>query len=264
MNELDKIFDNQIFVSVLLLVIGAIVTFVFTKLSSKTGTLRYFVSSNKVGMSADDQVFGSVRLAWQGHEVRNLHLCTIQVENTSSKDYENIQFKVYSGQETILLNQRTEVVDAPYIIPWEENYHARLHVPDGEQATQEQLDEYNHNREYRLPVLNRGQILRFSFLCTNPNDDNEPGVYISTSSKGVRLKRQQLPYLILNPIFGVPIPAAIFRALIISVFVVVATGSWIENIWVAASICMFVGLTGQVFGAIAYKIEKTIKNMVAG
>lgn len=264
MTEIDKIMENQLLVSVLLLVLGAIITLIFTKLSAKTGTLRYFVTSNKVGISADDQVFGSVRLTWQGHEVRNLYLCTIQVENTTTQDYENIQFKVYSGQETILLNQRTEVADTPYIIPWETNYQNRIHVPDGQKATQEQMNEYNHNREYSLPVLNRGQIIRFSYLCTNPNDDNEPGVYISTSSKGVRLKRQKLPYLVLNPIFGVPIPAAIIRALFISVLVVIGTGLWIENIWLAAIICMFVGLTGQVFGAVAYRVERFVKNTVTG
>lgn len=264
MAEIDKILENQLLVSVLLLVLGATITLIFTKFSAKTGTLRYFVTSNKVGISADDQIFGSIRLTWQSHEVRNLYLCTIQVENTSSRDYENIQFKVYSGQETMLLNQRTEVVDTPYIIPWEENYQNRIHVPDGQKATQEQRDEYNHNREYSLSVLNRGQTLRLSYLCTNPNNDNEPGIYISTPSKGVRLKRQKLPYLVLNPIFGVPIPVAIVRALIISVLVVIGTGLWVENIWLAASICMFIGLTGQVFGAIAYKVERFVKNTVAG
>lgn len=264
MIEIEKILENQLLVSILLLVIGAIVTLIFTRFSAKTGTLRYFVTSNKVGISADDEIFGSVRLTWQGHQVRNLHLCTIQVENTTTHDYENIEFKVYSGQDTVLLNQRTEVAGSPYIIPWEKKYQERIHVPDGQQASEEQVNEYNHNREYCLPVLNRGQILRFSYLCSNPNDDNEPGVYISTPSKGVKLKRQKLPYLVLNPIFGVPIPAAIVRALVLSVLVVIGTGLWVENIWVAASICMFIGLTGQIFGAIVYKVERFIKNTVSG
>jgi hypothetical protein len=264
MTEIDKIIDGQFFVSILLLVVGAIITLVFTKLSAKTGTLRYFVTFSKVGISADDEVFGSVRLTWQGHEVRNLFLCTIQVENATTKDFENVDFKVYSGPDTILLNQRAEVADTPYIIPWDTEYQNRIHVPDGQKANQEQLNEYNHNREYCLPVFNRGQIIRFSYLCTNPNDDNEPGVYISTASKGVRLKRQQLPHLVLNPIFGVPIPAAIVRALIISVLVVIATGLWVENNWIAATICMLVGLTGQVFGAIAYRAERFLKNTVSG
>lgn len=262
--EINKLQEHQILVSILLLVVGAVITLLLTKFSSKTGVFRYFVTSNKVGISADDEVFGSVRLTWQGQDVRNLYLCTIEIENASSRDYENIEFKVYSGQETILLNQRTEVVGSPYIIPWEESYQARLDVPDGQQATQAQINEYNHNREYKLPVFNRGQTLRLSYLSTNPGDDNEPGVYISTPSKGVRLKKQKLPYMVLNPIFGVPVPVAIARALFISVLVVISTGLWIDNIWMAASICMFVGLTGQIFGAIAYKAERFIKRVVAG
>jgi len=62
----------------------------------------------------------------------------------------------------------------------------------------------------------------------------------------------------------VPVPVAIARALILSILVVISTGLWVENIWVAASICMFFGLTGQIFGAIAYKVERFIKNAVAG
>lgn len=77
MIEVDKIMENQLLASILLLLVGAIITLVFTKLSAKTGILRYFITFNKVGISADDQVFGSVRLTWQGHEVRNLYLCTI-------------------------------------------------------------------------------------------------------------------------------------------------------------------------------------------
>lgn len=261
---IEKLFENQLLASVLLLVLGAIIGLVFSKLSSKTGILRYFISYIKVGISADDQVFGSVRLTWQGHDVRNLHLCNIEVENSTSRDYENVIFKVFSGQETLLLNQRTEVADSPYIIPWEENYSHRIYVPDGEKATQEQIDEHKHNREYSLPVFNRGQKIRFSYLCTNPNDDNEPSIYISSLSKGLRLKKQKLPWVVLNPIFGVPIPIAIIRALIISVLVLIGTGLFIENVWLASSICMFVGLTGQIFGAAAYKVERFILNLISG
>lgn len=264
MIELHKLLENQVVVSVLLLILGGIVALIFTKISNKTSTFRYLVTSNKVGMTADDEIFGSVRATWEGHEMRNLHLCTIEVENTTSKDFENVKLKIYSGDNTLLLNQRTEVADTPYIIPWEDTYNRRMNIPEGEKATDIQIDEYRHNREYELPVFNRGQVIRFSYLCTNPKDDNEPGVYISTSNKGVKLKQRITPYLIIKPIFGVPVPVAIIRALYISIITVIACGIWLDSIWLASGISMFVGLSGQVFGALAYKIERFIINTIVG
>ena len=264
MIALKELLENQLALSLILLIVGGVITFVFTKIANKTGVFRYYTTSTKIGISADDNIFGSVRSTWQGHEMRNLYLCAVEVENTTSKDYENIEFKVYTGNETLLLNQRTEIIDSPNIVPLSTSYSDRLAIPDGEEATDAQVNEYRHSREYELPVFNRGQVIRFSYLCTNPNDNNESNVYINTPSKGVKLKRRNTPYLIINPIFGVPVSVAIIRALIVSVFVVVATSLWINNIWLASSICMLVGLTGQIFGAMVYRVEKFVINTFSG
>lgn len=256
--------QHQFFAATTLLLIGALITLIFNKLSSKTGVFRYFVVHNKVGMSADDEVFGSVRLTWQGHDVRNLYLSTIEIENSTTSDYENIHLKVFTNQETVLLNQRSEIVDTPYIAPWDAQYERRIYVPDGESATPEQLDEYNHNREYRLPVLNRGQKIRLSYLTSNPNDDNFPSVCVSTLSKGIRLKQTIHPHLVLSPIFGVPVLVAIIRALFLSILVILVCGLWLENVWLASSICIIFGLSGQVFGAIAYKVERFVIELITG
>lgn len=256
--------ENQIAVSVLLLVIGGIITLIFTKVSNKTAALKYFIETNKIGISTDDEVFGSVRSTWQGHEVRNLHYCTIEVQNSTSKDFEDIKLKVYTGNETYLLNQRTELVDTPYAISWDDSFNNKITIAEGGEATKDQIALYRHNREYKLEALNRGQKVRLSYLCTNPNNDDTPRVEVTTPSKGVKLVRRSTPSLVINPIFGTPVASAISRALILSVLVVLLTGVWVENVWVAAGFCMFFGLTGQIFGALCFKIETVIKNIVAG
>jgi hypothetical protein len=126
-------------------------------------------------------------------------------------------------------------------------------------ASHRQIDEYNHNREYLIPVLNRRQKLSFTFLCTKPNDDNEPGIFVNTPSKGVRLK---LPFVILNPIFGVPIPVALVRAVGLAVVVVILCGLFVKSIWVASLASMIFGLTGQVFGAILYRGERFVRDLL--
>lgn len=264
MEELKGLLANQYVISALWLVAGSVVTLIFYKIRNKTGVFGYISNSNRVALSADDSIFGSVRATWQGHQVRNLHFFAIEVENLTSTDYENVEFKVYSANDTLILNERTEVIETPYIIPWSDSYQKKMAADRGQQATAQQTEEHSHNREYLLPVFNRSQKLRFSYLCTKPNDDQEPGVFISTPAKGVRLKALKNPYVILNPIWGVPIPAAIVRALIIAVLVVILCGLFVENVWLASAVSMFVGLTGQFFGAALYKVEKIVKKLIAG
>ena len=264
MENLKELFTNQYIVSALWLVVGAVVTLIFYKIRHKTGIFGYISNFNRVALSADDSVFGSVRAIWQGHEVRNLHIFTIELENMTLKDYANVEFKVYSGNDTLILNERTEVIDSPYIVPWSDTYRDRLAATSGQQVTAQQINEHYHNREYSLPVFNRGQKIRFSYLCTKPNDDDEPFVFISTPAMGARLKRLKNPYVIINPIWGVPIPATLIPALLVSVFVVIICGLFVENVWIASVLSMFVGLTAQIFGAAVYKIEKFFRKLIAG
>lgn len=245
-------------------VIGGVVTLIFTKLRNKTACFSFHWVSNRIALSANDSAFGDVRATWQNVQVRNLHLFTFEIENTTTTDFENVDFRVYSAEETRILNEKTELVDTPYIIEWANNYRSRQAVGPGQQPTQQQLDEHHHNREYTVTVFNRGQKVRLSYLCTRPNDDEPPMLFLATPSKGVRLKQVAAPTITLNPILGVPIPAALTRGLIVCLVVVLASSYFIPSVPLAASICMIVGLVGQVFGALVYRAETLIRKLVAG
>ena len=262
---LDIIADvakNPLAVSLISLVAGSLLTLFVTNLRNKSGVLGYTTAWNRIGISADDLVHGDVRVHWQNHQLRNLFVYTIEVENLSSTDYDNIELRFYSGDDTIILTEQSRVVDQPEIVHWSPAFKTRLAIPDGESATEQQINEYNHNREYLVPVLNRRQKLGFTFLCTKPNDDGEPGIFVSTPSKGVRLKRLKLPFVVLNPMFGVPIPVALRRAIILAVVVVFLCGLFLESVWSATLISMIFGLTGQVFGAILYRVERFVRDLL--
>jgi hypothetical protein len=262
MEEIKTLLKNPYILSLFSLVMGAIIALIISKIRNKSGIFGYYIIFNRIGLSADDSVLGSVRVTWQGHEVRNLHWYTIEVENLTSTDYENIIFKVFSGNDTVMLNEQTHVVDSPDIIRWSDTYREMFKVDNGSIPNELQLNGYYHRREYLLPVFNRTQKLKFTYLCTKPNDDLDPGIYISTPSKGVRLKRLRNPAVIIKPIWGVPVPAAISRALVLSILVIFACGLFINNVWLASFISMAIGLSGQIFGALTYKIEKFIKDVI--
>lgn len=262
--SLEELAQNPIYVALISLAAGVILNSLISGLRKKTKALGYISFSNRIGVSASDAIFGVVRVTWQGHDVRNLHSSTIEVENETSSDLENVELKIYPGQGTVMLNEKTEIVDTPYIVEWAPNYAARLKVPEGEQASQQQLDEYNRSREYAVPVLNRGQKLRFTYLCTRPSDDEEPGIFISTPSKGIKLKRRKNPYVLLRPIFGVPVPSALYRGLGASLIFVILFGLYAPNVWAASIGSMAFGLFAQPIGAVIYRLEKFVKSAVAG
>jgi hypothetical protein len=152
------------------------------------------------------------------------------------------------------------VEGTPNIVQWSDAYKASLIVPQGQEATPAQWNSYNHRREYHLPVFNRGQTLKFNYLCTRPNDDNVPGVFIDTQLKGAKLKYQAR----LNFVMGVPIQIAALRGLLISL-VVLGLSAWkLHQIWATAAICMIVGLFAQALGAVEYKCERWLRNLVIG
>lgn len=245
-------------------VAGGIGTILITKIRNKTAYISFRWASNRIALSTNDSIFGDVRVTWQGTQVRNLHMFIFEVENTTTHDYENINLRVYSGDETLILNEKTEVVNTPYIVQWSDEYQTRQRVAPGAQPTAKQLNEHHHNREYNIAVFNRNQKLRLSYLCNRPNDDELPMLYITTPSRGIRLKLAPIASVTLNPLWGAPIPAAIFRALVISLAVVVACAVYIDNVLIASTICMIIGLTGQIFGAALYKVERFIRDLVSG
>lgn len=260
-SEIAELAKSPLAVSLISLVVGSFLTLLLTNLRNKSGVLGYTVVWHRIGISANDSIHGEVRVLWQNHQVRNLFAYAIDVENLSSLDYDNIELRFYSGADTIILTEQTRVVDQPNIVPWSPDFRTRLAIPDGQTSSQQQIDEYNHNREYLVPVLNRRQKLNFAFLCTKPNDDTEPGIFVSTSSKGVRLKWLKPPFVILNPIFGVPIPVALIRAIGLAIVIVILCGLFVESIWVASLVSKIFGLVGQVFGAILYRIERFVLDL---
>ena len=261
-DSIQHLTQNPLIVAVVSLIVGSLLTILVSHLRNKSGVLGYTVVWNRIGVSADDNIFGSVRVKWKEHQVRNLFVYTIEIENLATSDYENISLRFYSGEDTVILSERTAVVGEPRIVHWSPEFQKRLQVPDGQQPTEIQFNEYNHNREYHVPVLNRGQKLNFTFLCTKPNDDLDPGIFLSTISKGIRLKRLRTPYLILKPIFGVPIPVALARGLVISVVVVIFCSFFMKTVWLTSVISMAVGLTSQILGAIVYRFERFVKNAI--
>ena len=234
------------FQGLLLILIGVGIDRLVSARMAKRAKFRWSARVDRVGLSADDPVFGSVQVQWGGGAVRNLYMAMLELENTSTRDFENVPLTIYPDVGTLLLNERTVIVNTPEIVKPSPEFAEKVRVEPGKEPTPEQSNLYYTRREYVVPVINRGQLLRFQYLCTRPQDDLIPTVYLNVSTKGVKLVQQAAQNLILK----VPVDRARLLGILVTPLVVLATVAYLENIWFIAGLSLFVGWTVQFIGAL--------------
>jgi hypothetical protein len=222
------------------------------------GLFTYFVWHNKVGVSVDDAVFGTVRVTWNDNLVANLYSSTVELRNESLKDYENVVVRVFSN-DTILLTERSELLGTTRLLGWTDDFAHRLAVPPGAQATAVQRDLYGRQREYLVPTMNRGQVVRLAFLNA-ASTENQPTVWLDIVHKGVKVKFRVAHDLFL----GTPRPAAALVGAALGIPFLVIVIAFIDTLWVAAAACLLYGLLVVVPGALSIKLWRSMRELVGG
>src|SRR2546428_8804322 len=160
---MESLLSSKVFIGVASAVGSILITLLTQQVLNRRGRFRYFVSHYPLGVSADDAIFGSVRVTWNSNPVSNLFSSTAELVNESMRDYANVGVRVFTS-DTTLLTERTEIVGTTHPLRWTEEFAQRLHVPGGHEATEEQMQLYGSQRNYVIPTMNRGQIVRFTFL----------------------------------------------------------------------------------------------------
>lgn len=236
--------------------LGILFTLLGQRLLHKRGRFSYQVHHNHLAVSGDDDVFGSVRVTWNNNPVSNLFASTIELTNESLRDYENVVVRIYSN-DTLLLNERTEIVGTTHFVPWESEYARRLAIPPGEEPTQEQYQTYSRSRDYVVPVFNRGQTVRFTYL-NSALEAPPPTIWLDVLHKGIktgfRMPQQE--------VLGVPQPlAASVGSLVGLMAVSVMVLSLDSRILVALS-AFVLGLVAQLPGAGLVRVWRKVRSLI--
>ena len=108
--------------------------------------------------------------------------------------------------------------------------------------------------------MNRHQVIHLNYLCTRPNDDLLPSIFVNMVFKGARLQYRQLA----NVVWGAPAPAAILRGLLVTLAAIVLSALYLSNPWTIAVVCALVGLFAQMPGALLWRGERWLRRLVAG
>lgn len=237
---------------------GVLMAWLTQRILNKRGVFSYRVTHTPVGVATDDVIFGKVEVLWNGSPVPNLFLSTIEMKNESFNDYENFVIRAYTS-DTRLMNEKTEVIDSPNILEWTEKYKSHLHVEAGAAATEKQWEIYNGTRDYVVPVLNRGQSVRITYL-NSAKGSASPNIWLYVAQKGVKLK-YQVPQV---EVHGVPQGQAALAGLILGVAVLVALTYFIKEPWIIAAAAMAYGLFAQLPGAYIIKLTRLAREAIGG
>jgi hypothetical protein len=257
--DIQQLLDSKVLLSALSVAVGTLVGNFVAVYRARVRVLEYTVAHERIGLAANDPIFGNVRVQWQGTDVTNLHNTVVTVVNGTSVDFTNLRIKIYTGN-TLLLTERTEIQGTTYLVLWSPQYQNAMQVTPGSQPTAHQFNTYYHSREYLVPVLNRGQRAVFHFLTTVPQAHvaEGPGVWADLLHPGAQVSFRPLT----QQIHGVPVRLALPLGLILGLVVLVAASVWIEEVWAASLLCMLVGLFAQSVGAAGFRAAVFVKRLV--
>ena len=237
---------------------GVLLTLLTQRILNKSAIFTYFVRHSRVGVSTDDAVFGSVRVTWNNNTVANLYSSTIELINQSMQDFESIKIRVYTS-DTVLLTERTEIVGTTHFLHWTPEYQKQLEVDPGGAPTESQFALHSSQREYFVPTMNRGQVIRFHFLNAGKTD-KQPSLWLDVLHKGVKLQFR-VPQ---NEIFGVPQPRAALVGVIIGFILIGVIIIYVKSIWIATLISLIYGFIAQVPGALLIRIWRKLRDSLGG
>ncbi len=225
---------------------------------NKRGILSYFVNHQKLGMTANDAIFGSVAVTWNNKPIQHLYLSTIELKNESLIDYEDVLVKTYSD-DTALLSERTQILDTPNMLFWSENYRKKLNVETGAKPTDYQQNLHSSEREYCIPVFNRGQRVQITYLNSGKTDAI-PHIWLDVPIKGVKLKFRPPQ----NQVFGVPQPRAALVGGFIGLVIVFPLMILIDITWLSSLLSLVYGFIVVVPGAYTIKAVRKIREAIGG
>jgi hypothetical protein len=258
MNELVQLFQNE-YISVIAGGLGGILTAWLTqRVLNRRGIFSYSVTHNRVGITTEDPVFGSVVVALNGNTISNLYLSTIEMKNESLNDYENVVVRAYTS-DTKLMTEQTQLLETPNILEWSEKFRKQLHVEAGSNPTDSQWSLYYGQREYVIPIFNRGQTIKIAYL-NSAQSSSMPCIWLSIALKGVRLKFRGPQ----NQILGVPQGQAACVGVFIGLAVLVALVLLASEPWVIATSAMAYGFLAQIPGAYTIKLLRRVREAVGG
>ncbi len=250
-----SVIENPVFVGTVTFFLGICGAVIAQRILNKQALLTYFVKHLKVCQTTEDAVFGSVEVKWNGSDVPNLYLSTVELTNQSVQDFEDLEVTAFTDNTT-LLTERTEILGTTRYIEWTASFLGELQVGTEGKLSDEQFQLMLRKREYHVPVLNRDQTVRITFLHSAVSD-GDPSICLDIVHKGVKVK-YRVPQA---QILGVDQPKAAAVGALIGTTATVTMILLANTTWLIALIAFVLGLAAQLPGVAAIRLWRWLRGL---
>ena len=260
-----------------------VVTLLVVVIRNRRSLLTYHVTHDRIGISTIDNIHGEISVTVGGNPMQNLYVSNVYLVNRSMRDVEGLELKVLSGDDDMrLLSEQSNVEGTVEFLKHTDEYEkiksqlvnavarAKEARAAGDDATAIQIDltqagnwrTWSMQRWYAVPVLARGQTIRFTYMV-NVLSGASPAILVSCQKAGVRVKYKQ-PYQPIGHLWGVPLLEASFSGIVVAVLVWFVVISSISTLWLAALLCLAMGLLSNLPGAATVKLYRWLRDRLIG
>lgn len=231
---------------------GIFVKYLFELYCSKIAKIPYEINKSFLGASGQDAYFGKVQVLYNDYPVTNLYLCTINLVNSTNKDFKDLKITVWSEIDSVILVANAQKLGTVNVLKLTDEHLKQI------------LNKNNDNagwvwsrRVYDIPVLNRDDRLTFSCLVTNPQG-KEPHIYLDCEHQGVKLNAN---FAKPNYFLGERSDLSTLWGWIICILLLIAVLKFISSpAWVGV-IAFLLGTLCMLPGIFVLKIHKLVKKL---
>ena len=182
--------------------------------------LRWQAGHQPLAVSAQDALFGTIEVRYNGNPVHNLFFTTIDLQNQSNIDLADIDLNIVFQDGTIIYMAHGGVQGSanalPFADPFASDFDRFMKLPANDPNRSAIGAILTRRRDFRVPILNRGGVLKIVMLV-QAIPGAQPFVNLACDAQGVRLQFQGPQKLL----FGVEQNLATLTGLTIG-FVIVA------------------------------------------
>lgn len=245
-------FNEKILLGTITLIIGIIIKHIWDKYLNRVTKLKYSIWHNYIGSSIEDVKFGSVKLLYNQNELQNLYSSNVIIKNETGKDLSDLELNISCDNGSLILVSHGRNTSSIKELEFTDTY--------AEIINQNNPDDANFiytRRDYKIPVINRGDTIEITLLTTNFNNQR-PVLYASTEQKGVKLKYYLEPIKLL----GVSQLSSTLIGLIASILICIPIYSIISNTTLIIVLTLLNGWIASLYGVLILKFNNWIKKLL--
>lgn len=238
-----------------------IATQIWARYRHRSTMLRWRALHQPLAITTRDAHHGTVQVTYNGSPVTNVYVTSLELQNDSSVDHQNVQLAFIASEGAGFLSGVGVIKGcADKLMPKAtSNLSTQMQATTATPASSKPV--VQNRLEFSIPVLNRYTTITFIFL-THADLGRIVNVQLSCLHQGIRTKELRYPQFLPGIIWGESIRKAVAVGFIIQLIVVIVlcyiypTHSW------AFVLVLILGMLTMLYGAVAVKFLKYLNRVV--